>query len=313
MHAVQDPPTIRRVDFVSLLTTFVAIADSGSISNGARMLGLSVPMASRHLQALEDRLSVRLVRRTTRRLDLTGAGTELLPRARRILRELEEAQQAVRPAKAASGLVAVSAPVSFGLSQLAPLVPKLLEQNPKLSIDLRLDDRVVDLLAEGVDLAVRVGVPPPNSPFLLSRRLATYERVLCATPSFLQNHGPVRTVDALASVPCVILGGGAMRWEFTTSTGPKSVVVEGRVRSNNVLALHEAVLAGLGVAQLPGWLVQADLKARRLVRLLGDAALPTVNVLGLVHADARRSHALRLVQDFLAAELPRALARAGRA
>lgn len=305
---MQEPTTIRLVDVVSLLTTFVAIADSGSISNGARALGLSVPMASRHLRALEDQLSVRLVRRTTRHLDLTEAGTELLPRARRILRELEDARQAVRPGKAASGLVVMSAPVSFGLAQLAPLIPKLLEEHPKLSIDLRFDNRVVDLVAEGVDIALRTGVPPPDSPFLVARRLATYERVLCAAPSFVERHGPVRALDALQTVPCVILGPGQQRWGFTTPEGPRSVRVEGRVRSNNVLALRDAALAGLGVAQLPLWLVRADLEAKRLVRLLQGASLPIVNVLGLVHAHARRSQALRLVQDFLAAALPRALA-----
>ena len=295
------------MDVISLLTTFVAIADSGSISNGARALRLSVPMASRHLRALEDQLSVRLVRRTTRHLDLTEAGTELLPRARRILRELEEARQAVRPGNSASGLVVVSAPVSFGLAKLAPLIPKLLEEHPKLSIDLRFEDRVVDLVAEGVDLALRTGVAPPDSPFLVARRLATYERVVCAAPSFLEKNGPVRTVDALGAVPCLVLGAGRQRWDVTTPAGPRSVVVDGRVRSNNVLALRDAALAGLGVAQLPVWLVQADLEAGRLVRLLRRTALPTVTVLGLVHTDARRSHTLRLVQDFLAAELPRAL------
>jgi DNA-binding transcriptional LysR family regulator len=151
-------------------------------------------------------------------------------------------------------------------------------------------------------------VPPPDSPFLVARRLATYERVVCAAPSFVKKHGPVRTVDALRAIPCVILGAGQQRWEFTTPAGSKSVVVEGRVHSNNVLALRDAALAGLGVAQLPAWLVQADLEAKRLVRLLRGASLPIVNVLGLVHVDARRSHTLRLVQDFLAAELPRALA-----
>ncbi len=293
-----------------LLANFVRIADSGSISRAARSLRLSVPMASRHLRALEEDLGVALVRRTTRRMDLTEAGAELLPRARRLLRELDEARHAVRPSKDASGLLVISAPVSFGLAQIAPLVPKLLEQHPKLSLEMRFDDRVVDLLGEGVDLAVRVGVPPPDSPFLVARRLATYERVVCATPAFLKKHGPVKSVDTLASLPCVILGGATTRWQFETLEGPKSVVVEGRVRSNNVLALRQAALAGLGVVELPRWLIVDDLRAKRLVRILEEVALPMVSVMGLVHADARRSNALRSVQDFLAAELPRALGEA---
>ncbi len=294
---------------VALMRTFVRIADAGGISSAARSLRLSAPMASRHLRALEQELGVVLVRRTTRRLDLTDAGAELLPRARRLLRDVDEARDAVRPSKGASGLLVVSAPVSFGLAQIAPLVPKLLDQHPRLSLELRFDDRVVDLLGEGVDLALRVGAPAPDSPFIIARKLATYERVLCATPALLKKHGPIKTVDALARVPCVILGAAPTRWHFETPAGPQSVTVEGRVRSNNVLALRDASLAGLGLAQLPRWLIADDLKAKRLVPILEGVSLPLVTVLALVHADARRSNALRLVQDFLAAELPRVLGR----
>jgi DNA-binding transcriptional LysR family regulator len=286
------------------------MAESGSISAAARALRISVPMASRRLRALEEELGAPLLRRTTRRMALTEAGTEILSRARRLLRDLEEARQAVRPSKTANGLLVVSAPVSFGLAQVAPLVSKLLEQHPKLSLELRFGDRVVDLVGDGVDLALRVGVPPPDSHFVVGRRLATYERVLCATPMFLKRHGPIDDLEMLANVECVLLGSAPTRWQFETADGPRSVMVAGRVRSNNVLALHGAALTGLGVAQLPRWLVAADLKTRRLMRILESAVLPTVTVLGIVHADARRSNALRLVQDFLAAELPRALDRA---
>jgi DNA-binding transcriptional LysR family regulator len=295
------------VDLVATLTTFVHIADAGSISRAARALRLSVPMASRHLRALEDELGASLVRRTTRRMDLTEAGAELLPRARRLLADLDEARHAVRPGKLAAGRLTVSVPVSFGLAKLAPLIPKLLAAHPQLSLDVRFEDRIVDLLGDGVDLALRVGVAPPDSPFIVARRLATYERILCAAPSFLKKHGAVKDVEALARTPCVILGASPARWQLETPAGPTSVVVEGRLRSNNMLALRDAALAGLGVVQMPRWLVADDLKSRRLARVLAGAALPAGSVVGLVHADARRSHSLRLVQDFLAAELPRAL------
>jgi DNA-binding transcriptional LysR family regulator len=300
---MQEWRNTRAMDVMSVMTTFVCIADSGSISSAARKLRLSVPMASRHLRALERELGVALVRRTTRRMDLTDAGTELLARARRLLRELDEARQAVRPSKLASGLVAISAPVAFGLAHVAPLVPRLLARHPQLSLDIRFDDRVVDLLGDGVDLAVRVGHAPPDSPFVVSRRLATYERIVCAAPSVLKKRGPVTTVEALASAPCVTLGAAPTRWQFETLEGPKTVVVEGRLRTNNMLAVRDAALAGLGIAQLPRWLIVDELESRRLVRILEGATLPMVSVLGLIHADARRSNTLRLVQDFLAAEL----------
>jgi len=289
------------------LEVFVCIADVGSISRAARTLGLSVSMASRHLRALEQDLGVPLVRRTTRRLDLTEAGAELLPRARRILAGLDEARHAVRPGRSAAGLVIMSVPVSFGLAKVAPLLPKLLAKHPQLSLDVRFEDRVVDLLADGIDLALRVGISPPDSPFLVSRRLASYERILCASPSFLRRHGPITRAEALASTPCLVLGGAPSRWQLDTPSGPCSVVVEGRLRSSSILALRDAALAGLGVVQLPRWLVVEELAARRLVPVLEGAVLPPVSVLGLVHADARRASSLRVVQDFLAAELPRAL------
>ncbi len=304
---MQESPILRRVDVVQHLATFVCIVDSGSISGAARKLRLSVPMASRHLRALERELGAALLRRTTRRMDLTPAGTELLPRARKLLAGLEEARQAVRSSKTAAGHVTMSVPVSFGLAKVAPLVPRLLEKHPLLSVDVRYEDRVVDLLGDGVDLALRVGVAAPDSPFVVARRLATYDRVVCAAPSFLKRHGPIHDVDSLAHTPCLILGGSPARWDFQTSAGARSVTVSGRVRSSNVLALLDAAVAGLGVAVMPRWLVAEHLGARRLRQILDTAALPTVNVLGLVHTEARHANHLRLVQDFLAAELPGAV------
>lgn len=296
------------MDLVAHLSTFVCIADSGSISSAARRLGLSVPMASRHLRALEEELGAALVRRTTRRMDLTAAGAELLPQARRVLAEVEEARRVVRPGTQAGGLLTISAPVSFGLARLSPLVPKLLTKHPQLSLDLRFDDRAVDLLGDGIDLAVRVGLAPPDSPFVVSRKLASYVRVLCASPGFLRRHGPIAEVEALASTPCAVLGAGSTRWQFTTPEGSRSVQVTGRVQSNNILALRDAALAGLGVAQMPRWLVSEELRAGSLVQVLPEAALPAVHVLGLIHRDARRASSLRVVLDFLATELPRSLA-----
>lgn len=295
------------MDIVQHLTTFVCIVDSGSISSAARKLRLSVPMASRHLRALERDLGVSLLRRTTRRMDLTHAGSEFLPRARRLLAGLDEARQSVRPSKTAAGLLTLSVPVSFGLANVAPLVPELLEKHPLLSIDVRYDDRVVDLLGDGVDLALRVGVAPPDSPFVVARRLATYERIVCAAPSLLKRYGAIDDVEALLRIPCLLLGASPARWDFETPSGATSVMVTGRVCSNNVLALRSAALAGVGVAVMPAWLVSEDLRKRRLVRILRSTSLPTVSVLGLIHRDARHSNNVRLVQDFLATALPRTL------
>jgi DNA-binding transcriptional LysR family regulator len=293
------------VDLLQHLRTFVRIAEAGNISKAAPSLGLSIAMASRHLRALEDDLGVSLMRRTTRRVDLTDEGEEMLLRARAILSGIEDARDAVKPGRGAAGSVVMSVPVSLGLAQISPLLPKLLERHPRLKLDLRFDDRSIDLIGEGVDLAVRAGAAIPDSPFIVGRRLATFERVLVASPGFLKANGAVESVGDLGKVCCLVQGAAPTRWQFETLTGPASVVVEGRVRTNNILAVRDAALAGVGVAQVPLWLVAEDLRKRRLVRVLPAAVLPVVQVFGLFHRGARSSASVRAVLDHLATELPR--------
>lgn len=298
-------PDLPRVDVFQQMTTFVRIADAGSISKAARSLRLSVAMASRQLRALEEELGVELMRRTTRRIDLTEAGEELLVRARALLADLDEAREAVRPGCGVAGLLVVSLPVSLGLAQLGPLFPPFLERHPRLKLDLRFEDHRVDLLGDGVDIAIRAGLSPPDSSFIVMRRLATFERVLCAAPSFLRRAGPVDTVEALGRLPCVMLGPAPTRWSFETPGGLTTVDVDGCVRTNNMLAVRDAAIAGVGVAQLSLWLVADDLRRRRLVRVLEGAVLPAVEVYGLFHRGSRGSAKIRALLDYLAAELPR--------
>ncbi len=287
------------------MTTFVRIADAGSISEAARSLRLSVAMASRHLRALEAHLGVQLVRRTTRHLALTEEGAELLLRSRALLAGADEAVEAVRPGRGATGLLVISLPVSIGLSLMSPLLPELLARHPRLKVDLRFEDRFVDLLADGIDLAVRAGKPPPDSPFVVARRLATARRVLCAAPSLIRRHGAPSSLEALAKLPCVVQGPPPTRWRFQTERGAETVEVDGRVRSNNVIALRDAAVAAAGVAQLPEWIACDDLRRRRLVRVLPDLPLVPVDVFGIFHSGSRGSAAIHAVLDFLGDELPK--------
>jgi len=287
------------------MNTFVHIADAGSISKAARRLRLSVAMASRHLRALEDDLGVALIRRTTRALALTEAGTEFLVRSRALLTGAIEARDVVRPGRGVAGVVAISLPVSFGLAQVGPLFPALLDAHPRLKLDLRFEDRMIDLLGDGVDLAIRAGVHPPDSPYVIAKKLATGERAVCASPAFLAKHGRLTTVDALARVPCLVQGTGPTRWSFETPTGPAVVEVDGRVRTTNVIALREAALAGIGVARLPTWIIDEDLRKKRLVRVLDHVTMPIVEVYGMFHVGSKGSAAIRAVLDYLHAELPR--------
>lgn len=151
-------------------------------------------------------MDAELVPRTTRRLTLTEPGAAFLLRSRALLASADEARDSVRPGQGPAGLMVVSLPVSFGLSQIRPLFPAMLEKYPRLQLDLRFEDRFVDLLTDGVDLAIRAGVAPPDSPFIIARKLATVERVLCAAPALLAQHGRVPSLDALPSFPCVVQG-----------------------------------------------------------------------------------------------------------
>ncbi len=290
------------------MTTFVRIADTGSISRAARSLGLSVAMASRHLRWLEEEVGLPLMRRTTRRLDLTEAGKDFMTRARAILADLEDAKNAIRPGRGVAGRVVLSVPSSLGLGQIGPLVPALLDDNPRLRIEVRFEDRVIDLLEDGVDLAVRAGRAPPDSPFLVARRLVTLERVLYASPRLLAKTGRIHDVAKLAELPCVLHGASPTEWRFQTADGQESVTVDGRLRTSNLLAVRDAVVAGLGIGWLPSWLAAADLRARRLRRVLDGATMSAIDVYALFHPDGRANGAVRTVLDYLASELPRSLA-----
>jgi DNA-binding transcriptional LysR family regulator len=295
--------------------TFVRIADAGSISRAARSLGLSVGMASRHLQTLEQDLGAQLMRRTTRRIDLTEAGEEFLARARALLSDLEDAKQAVRSGRVVTGKIVLSVPACLGIGKLVPLIPGLLEMHPGLHVDLRFEEHGIDLLADGIDIAVRIDVELHSSPFLVARKIASFERILCAAPSFLKHHGGLVSIAGLAHIPCILEGGPRQKsWCFETSSGFESVTVQGRVRTDNVLAAREVLIAGAGVGWLPCWLAREECRSGRLKRVLPDAKVAPVTVYLLTHKQVPGSRAtVRAVVDYLATELPRHLGLQGEA
>jgi DNA-binding transcriptional LysR family regulator len=281
------------------LATFLRISDTGNITRAARSLRLSVPMASRHLRWLEDELGAALMKRTTHKLELTDAGRELVTRARGILAAVDDARGIVRAGRGVVGHVVLAVQPAFGLTRIAPLMPALLAKHPRLALDLRFADRAVDLVADGVDVAIRAGLSLADSASVIARRVGSYDIVVCAAPAFLSKHGPVKAVADLARVPCVILDTGSSEWSLETRKGTESVVPHGRVHTNDLLATHALVLAGLGVAWLPTWLAASDLRKGRLVRLLADAVLPTIDVYAMFHKHARGSAAVRAVLEHL--------------
>jgi DNA-binding transcriptional LysR family regulator len=284
------------------MTTFVRIAEMGSITRAARSLGVSLPMASRHLRWLEQELGTPLVRRTTRQLHLTEAGQEFATRARVLLLGLEDAKQALRAGPSIVGRVVVTAPNGLGTYQLSPILPSLSATHPGLRVELRLEDRSVDLVKEGVDLAIRAAAPPDRAS-LVARELASYRRVVCAAPSFLARHGAIDSVAALEAAPCVLHCCGPAVWKFETPEGDKSVTVDGPLCANNVDVIRDAVLAGVGVAWLPDYVIGDELRDGRLVRLLPEAKLPPIRVYGIMPKQARQAPAVRAVLETLGASL----------
>jgi DNA-binding transcriptional LysR family regulator len=297
---------------LDLMETFVRIADAGSLSAAARTSRRSLALVSRQLRALEERLGAPLVRRTTRRLDLTPAGRTYLEHCRRILGAIDEAATSVSSPAELRGELVVSVPIALGLERIAPLLPDFLRDYPGLRLEVRFDHRAIDLIEEGADLALRVGALPSDSASLVARRLAMYGRVLCAAPSYLDAHGTPQRPEELAHHACLVLGTGRRShvWRFGAPS-PCEVEVGGPFRANNVLAIRNAALAGLGIGWLPTWAAAEALASGALRRVLANAPLSPVAVHALYHRDARGTARITALVEYLQRHLPRVLEGAG--
>jgi len=290
------------LDRMTGLEVFIKVAASGSLSGAARALGMSQTMATKHIAALEKRLGIKLFHRSTRRLSLSEAGRNYLESAERILAEVDAADSAVSADRfEPRGTLRVSAPVSFGSRQIAPLLDEFTRRHPHLTIELGLNDRVVDLADEGWDMAVRIGTLENSS--LLARRLAPCHTVLTASPGYLKSHGTPKTAADLKSHNC--LGytlsrtTGADRWPFGAK-GKTIVAIAGNMRANNGDALRAAAVAGQGIAYQPTFIVADDLRAGTLVSIGFDE--PTMELGGIyaVYLPERNPPAkVRAFIDFL--------------
>ena len=285
------------------MRVFVRVAATGSLAGAGRALGLSQTMVTKHVEAIEVRLGTKLLHRSTRRLTFTEAGRIYLEACGRILAEVAEAEEAAAAGQVEPrGLLRMNVPVSFGARRVAPLLSAFTERYPRIMMELGLNDRVVDLVEEGWDLAVRIGVLPAST--LISRRLAPCRTVVCAAPSYLEAHGTPRTLADLAGCNC--LGYtlserlGTYRWSFGSDASVK-VPVSGSIRANNGDALREAALAGLGVIYQPTFLVADDLRAGTLVALaLDHPPAPAGHIHVVFRPDRRPPQKSRAMIDFLA-------------
>jgi DNA-binding transcriptional LysR family regulator len=279
---------------------FVGIVDGGSLTAAAAARGTSPPSVVRALAALEASLGVRLLNRTTRRLSLTDEGREYYERCKRVLAEVDDAEAALSARrKAPRGRLRITAPVMFGRLHVAPAAAAFLAKHPALQIDLLLLDRVVDLVEEGIDVAVRIGELPESS--LIARRVGETRRVICASPAYLKRAGVPKTPSDLTQHRCIGFTGLAptSEWSFAS----ERVALRPALTTNQVDVAIDACLRGTGCSQFLCYQVKALLDARKLVRLLPDLEPPALPIqLAYPHARLLSSN-VRAFVDFAAPRL----------
>ncbi|MET3494960.1 LysR family transcriptional regulator [Variovorax boronicumulans] len=290
------------MDRLNAMRVFVSVVDSGSLSAAADKLDMSRPVVTRYVAELEQWTGARLLHRTTRRLSLTAAGAELLPRCRQVLELTGDMQAAMRhPADAPSGQLRITTSTSFAQAQLADAVADYVRRYPAVAVDLVLLDRAVNLVDERIDLAIRVALE--LDPNLIARRLTVCRSVVCAAPAYLEEHGRPLRVEELAQRNCLTHSYfGRSLWNFTRkdSGEPVSVAVGGNVSTNDAASLMCLARAGAGITMLPTYLAAPMLHTGELVPLFEDCE---PQVVGMYAVYASRKHmpaTLRTMLDFLA-------------
>lgn len=258
------------------IETFVAVATRGSLSAAAQAEGVAPAVIGRRIDALEERLGVKLLVRTTRRITLTFEGSAFLEDGQRLLNDLYNAEASVSLGGVkASGHLRVTAPAGFGRAHVAPLLPAFLDAHRDVSISLDLTDRLTDIVNENIDVAIRIGALDDSS--LVGLKLADNRRVVVASPAYLERHGAPATPADLAHHECLTFGtygNQARGWQFVIDGRPESLRVTGSMECNDGAVLHEWALAGRGLAWRSMWEVGADLRAGRLRTVLDAYAAP---------------------------------------
>ncbi len=289
------------MDNLEGLPVFVRTVREGSFSAAARALDLTPSAVSKQIGRLEDSLAVRLFNRTTRRLSLTEEGAAFYERASRILADLDDAAASISSLRAVPrGRLRVTMPSGFGVIHLLPVLPAFYARYPEVALEIDLNDRFVDMVEEGFDVALRIGDLSDSS--LIGRRLAANRRVLAAAPGYLDGVAPPQTPADLATHNCLVYTYRAQRhdWHLVDEAGAETVVtVGGTLETNNPMMLRGAALAGIGMVLLPLWLIGPDLKAGRLRRVLPDYHWPD-SAIQVVYPPGRHLSArVRCFIDFL--------------
>jgi DNA-binding transcriptional LysR family regulator len=285
------------------LSVFTRVAESGSFSRAGRELGLSQPSVSRMVGELEARLGVTLLLRTTRRITVTDAGALFLDRAREILSQIEDAEDAARGLDSLRGLIRLAIPVVYGTREIIPRLPKFLQMHALLRVEMSVVDARQDLVAEGADVAIRLGELDDSA--FGARKLVTLQRMLVAAPAYLKARGTPKTPADLASHDCIFGPGnfGKASWSFNRDGTEVSVAVRGRIHTDSGPGAFASVMAGLGVAMVSTVMAGAEVKAGALVPLLRGYKLSPVDVHAVFPGGPRPSAKVRALVDYLAEAL----------
>ncbi|CAN7679660.1 LysR family transcriptional regulator [Paraburkholderia sp. 22099] len=287
---------------------FVATVDAHNFTAAARRLALSKQFVSRRVMALEEALGVQLLIRNTRKLAVTELGQEFYERAKRILGEVEDAEQAMSLRRAGPrGLLRVSAPMSFGMTHLSPLVAAFLREHGDVRFDMELSDRTADVVGEGFDMAIRIGTLADST--LIAQKLVDVRMVACCSPGYRRRRGAPAAPADLQRHACLLYGhGGAVNWEFIVEGAHKSIEVHGPLRANNGELIRDAAVAGLGIARLPDFIVADALKSGKLVTVLEEFLPAAASVYAVYPQHRQSSLTIRAFVEFLRKHLKKQLA-----
>ncbi|WP_339521346.1 LysR family transcriptional regulator [Pseudomonas sp. EL_65y_Pfl2_R96] len=287
------------MDRLAAMETFVYVVETGSFSAAARRLNIGQPAVSKAIAQLETRLAVRLLLRSTRGLTPTEAGLAFFERAKRAIEEADEADNAARGAATGlSGNLRICAAVTFGRLHIVPHLGPFLDQNPQLNIDLMLDDRNVNLVEEGVDVALRMGTL--NDSGLTARKIAECRRVVLGTPAYFEERGePTCPADLTQHQAVVYTLGGGAHWQFSKDSEEQSVIINGRIRVNAAEGLREAVLAHQGLTMASEWMFAPELASGAVKAIMSDWSLPSLDLWAVFPTGRMASAKARAFVDYV--------------
>ena len=290
----------------STIPIFVAVVECGSFSLAAEKLGVTKSAISKRVTQLEDELGIRLLNRTTRKLSLTEAGKRYYDHVSQALALAQQGMDAVTELQGEpKGKLKITAPMSFGVLYIAPIIAEFLEQFPKVTIDLQLEDQMVDLIEGEFDLAIRIGNLPISN--LVAKRLVNCKSVLCASPEYIKRNGSPQKPSDLIGHNCLVYSyfRGGSEWTFEQQHNEFKVIPKGNFIVNNSEAIRRALIEGLGVGQLPTFLVSKDILSGKLQPIMTPYSLPEHAIYAVFPERKHLPHKVRAFMEFVAEKLGR--------